>query len=92
MNSGIFIVGLVILIAGIFAAGYAETVTGSYFFGAVTNTSSTHPYGAFGIPLVVLGILVMLAGALMPEVVTTKETTAIEVPQKKHTKVVVKEN
>ncbi|MBI3334122.1 hypothetical protein HYZ97_01430 [Candidatus Pacearchaeota archaeon] len=93
MNSGLFIVGLIVLIGGLFAAGYGVDASGNYFFGPNLDPSSRHPYGSFAVFFITIGLVVMIIGALMPEVITTRETsTVLETPKEKHTKVVVREN
>lgn len=83
MNSGIFTVGVVILILGIFAFGYAA------FFEEMLEDEG---YGGFGrgivgsyaFPLIGLGIVVMLIGALIPSVTTTTHSGTRTTPAHIH--------
>ncbi|MDP3881681.1 MAG: hypothetical protein Q8Q31_02265 [Nanoarchaeota archaeon] len=71
MNSGIFTVGVIILILGIFAFGYA-----AFFEDLVDNSFGEGVIGSYAIPMIGLGIVVMLIGALIPSISTTTHSGA----------------
>ena len=76
MNTALFGVGVVLVILGLIASAYVVTETDEYLFGAFTDTDAERPYAGYAIPLIVVGILLMIVGALIPtETVITKRTT-----------------
>jgi len=78
MNTGMFLVGLIILIIGL--------------LGAVQDTQASRPYADFSIPLIAIGLIVMVIGALVPSVTTTTERRSVETPVVKKTRVVERED
>ena len=92
MNTGMFLVGLIILIIGLLAAGYTVYNNKVYFFGAVQDTQASRPYADFSIPLIAIGLIVMVIGALVPSVTTTTERRSVETPVVKKTRVVERED
>ena len=89
MNVGIFVLGLVVLLGGLFAGTYTITSTGNSFL-SLDNTSNTfQPFDMFSLPLLIARIVLILVGALIPGVTTTIEKESTELPVKK--KVTVRE-
>ncbi len=87
MNGGLFVLGAIVLIIGLLAAGYTIYENKTYFFGAFGETNATRPYSQFSIPLIVMGLVIMLVSAMIPTVKTTTTKSYISNPVKK-TKVV----
>jgi len=77
MNLGVFVVGLVILIAGVLASGYTITGNGVAFF---ASEAGSQPYDYLAIPLIVIGLLLMVISAIIPSVTETTERKTIEHP------------
>ncbi|HLC52980.1 MAG TPA: hypothetical protein VJK03_00400 [Candidatus Nanoarchaeia archaeon] len=68
MNNGVFSVGLILFVLGVLLAGYTLIINTS--LGAQPD-----PYGQYAVPLVVLGLIVMIIGALVPSVTSTVTST-----------------
>ncbi len=64
MNTGIFVLGLIILVLGIFAYGYSPDGF-SFAFGG-----DDRPYYGLGILMLIVGLVLMIVGAFVS---TTKE-------------------
>ncbi|PIU29826.1 hypothetical protein COT07_04105 [Candidatus Woesearchaeota archaeon CG07_land_8_20_14_0_80_44_23] len=60
MNKSLIIIGIVLLVIGIVAGAFITTQ--SHLFGLYTTTST--PYAAYMIPLLVGGIILIIVGAL----------------------------
>jgi uncharacterized membrane protein len=90
MNEGIFVLGFVILIIGVLAAGYTVYEDKTYFFGKIREESAQKPYANLSIPLIIIGILVMIISAVIPTVRTTTKRSYVEHPVKK-TRIVERE-
>ncbi len=71
MNSGLFAVGVVVILLGLFAFVYSE--------------GGGYPYRTMGISGVIIGIVLLIAGAAVPGVITETRTTSHEVPIKRKT-------
>lgn len=88
MNTGFFIVGIVLLLIGLGLYGYSTSRDGLYF--APPNGSSDRPYSTMGGILFVLGAIITVFSAVTPT--TTRRVVTNEVvdphPRKR---VVIKE-
>ncbi len=73
MNVALLTVGLVVLLLGAVAYMYTVTETDTYLFGAVQDTDAQQPYRNFGLPLIVIGLVGAVAGAMLPNE-PTRET------------------
>jgi uncharacterized membrane protein len=87
MNEGLFAVGVILVFIGVLAAGYTIYNNQSYFFGAWRESTATRPYAHFSVPLIILGVLLMVVGAIMLTVKTSTKHSYVETPIRK-TKVV----
>jgi uncharacterized membrane protein len=65
MNKTLLIIGFVVLILGIAATFYSETTTESHLFGLYSTSSTSNPYSAFSIPLLVGGIVLIIVAAVL---------------------------
>lgn len=70
MNTGLFVLGFVLLIVSVFAYGYTVENNQSYLFGVYKTTSSVQPYQSWTVPFVVLGLLGIILDLVMSEVRT----------------------
>ncbi|RLG44970.1 MAG: hypothetical protein DRN92_07245 [Thermoproteota archaeon] len=62
MNKGVAALGVIILLVGVFCLAFYTTESAAW--GLIKRT--THPLEPFGLPLLVLGLIVALIGAVMP--------------------------
>lgn len=93
MNLGLFFIGVVLLLLGLFAAGYTIENDRSYFGGLVIQEGASRPYVYYGWPLIIAGIVVMIAGLAAPFTRTTR-TYVEEHPSdvtRRRTKTIVEE-
>lgn len=90
MNEGLFVLGIILLLLGVLAAGYTIYQNKSYFFGMFEEREARRPYANFSIPLIVLGIAIMIISAAIPTTRTITKRTYLETPVRK-TKVIERE-
>lgn len=88
MNTGTFILGLLIFIGGLFAGSYTYTPNGNAYL-TFENVNENQPLNIWMIPLMIIGIVLMIIGALIPSVTKVTETTSTEIPSRK--KVIIRE-
>lgn len=67
MNKALIIIGVVVLVLGIFANVYSETTTNEYLWGLYSTSSTSIPYSSYSTMLLIGGIILILAGALIKE-------------------------
>ncbi len=91
MNTGVFALGFIVLILGLFAAGYTIYENKTYFFGTFQENTATRPYSNLSIPLIVVGIILMFVSAIIPTVRTTTKKSYVETPVRK-TKIIQTED
>lgn len=84
MNAGVFLLGVILLILGLFTYGY---VTDEGFSFSPPGDEPDRPYLGIGLILLIFGFILMIAGAFMPRIV--KETRSVEHPVSSRRKVVV---
>lgn len=71
MNEGMFVAGLLLIIAGI--------------FGVIYEVSNHYPYRQLGVAGIVIGVVLLIVGAAVPTVTTETQTISREMPVKKKT-------
>ena len=62
MNVGVFVLGVVLVIGGLFMYGYARSIDGLYF--APPNNPIERPYAGIGFVVLIIGVVLMIAGAV----------------------------
>jgi hypothetical protein len=87
MNKGFFVLGVAFLIVGVIMYAYTQSTEGLYF--APPLGVNDRPYATMGIVIIVLGLIVMVAGAFTPSV--TRKIVTNEVEHHPKRKVIVKE-
>lgn len=84
MNAGLFILGVALLVLGLFMYGYTEAGDEGLYFGP-PDGSPNRPYAPFGVVILIAGLLFMIISAVTPEVSrkTVSSTEVIERPKRK---------
>ena len=67
MNKTLLIIGIVVLVLGIFANIYSVTTTQSHLFGLYSTSSSSNPYLTYSVPFLIGGIVLIIVGAVIKE-------------------------
>lgn len=65
MNTSLIVIGVIVVILGLFALNYSVVVEDEYLGGLVQNQSIEKPYAYIGIPLIIGGIVLLIVGAVV---------------------------
>ena len=65
MNKTLMIIGIIVLILGIFSNVYSITNTESQLFGLYSTSSTSNPYASYSIPLLIGGVILLIVGVVM---------------------------
>ena len=65
MNKTLIIIGIVILVIGIFTSVYSETTTQSQLFGLYNTSNTLNPYSSYSVPVLIAGIVLIIVGAVI---------------------------
>ena len=64
MNSALLILGVLLIIVGIFA--YAYTTTTTQNIGGVPENQSSNPYRYWSYYILILGVILLIVGLILP--------------------------
>ena len=67
MNKSLIIIGVVVLVLGIFANVYSETTTQEHLWGLYSTSDTSTPYSPYSTMLLIGGIILILIGVLIKE-------------------------
>ena len=88
MNTGLFVLGIALLVLGLIMFGYSRSTDGFYF--APPNSDYERPYAPIGVVVSILGLVLMIASVMVP-VTTQRTVTNTEVMEHPKKKTVVRE-
>ena len=86
MNNTLFGLGVVLIILGILA-GFFGISNGTLVVGNETN----RPYATLSIPLVIVGIILLIIGAIVPTRTVVRERSYTTTPERRTKRVVEEE-
>lgn len=89
MNVGIFVLGIVLVVGGLFMYGYSTSQDGLYF--APPGNNYDRPYSAIGLIVIFLGVVLAIFGAVSSTQTTRVVTNEVVEPHPKRRTIVKEE-
>lgn len=65
MNTGLLLIGIIVILLGIGAMIYEETQTTSELWGLTSKTTTSNPYQEYSFPLIIGGVVLVVVGAFV---------------------------
>ena len=65
MNQTLIIIGIVVVVIGLFAGIYTITTTEEHVWGLFTSTETSSPYANLSLPVLIGGIILIIVGAFV---------------------------
>ncbi|MBX4196130.1 hypothetical protein KW805_00910 [Candidatus Pacearchaeota archaeon] len=73
MKAAFLVAGVLLVLLGLLTYFYGISSDRTYFFGAYRESGVSYPYRGYSVPLVVVGAILLIIGAALPDEVHVTE-------------------